>query len=88
MGVLKPIMNIDREVRRMRRAISSIIERAKKLGIERPEIYIESSGELYVIDGDHPNWCREKASASAQQEAIVGSAHLTPYGVKLDVGAW
>ena len=82
----KEVLNIEKEALRIKQAMKAMVEKAKKMGIERPEIYFEAEGWVYVVDSHHPEWVR--AESYARKNAVVGKYCLAQSDVHYDVGAW
>ncbi len=80
-----PRIDIDREAAAITRAIKSMLEKARTAGVERPYVFFEAEGSVYVIDKDHPGDMHSDAAANRRQEAICGRRFLA---VPFDVGAW
>ena len=74
-------LSIDAEARAIDRALRSMLAKAKAMGVERPTIYFEGEGYVYVVDGD----AHDPLTAEARQHAIVAQAVIK---IPHDVGAW
>lgn len=77
------MIDYSKEAKAIGRILRGMLDNAKAAGIEKPSIYIEGEGSIYVLDESHPKIASRQGADS--QEAIVGSGFI---GCSYDVGAW
>ncbi len=74
-------VDVSAEARAIGRAIRSMIAKGKAAGVDRPWVYIEAEGRVYLM---RPIGAHVQDSAS-RKAAVIGNAAIdAPY----DVGAW
>ena len=78
------MIDIDAEGRAIKKALASMLAKAKKAGIKRPGIYFESEGCVHVMDCDALDRMGDRVVFGGSKVAIVGKTFVGGF----DVGAW
>jgi hypothetical protein len=74
-------IDVSAEARAIGKAIRGMIAKGKAAGIDKPWVYIESEGRVYLM---RPI-AAHVVQTSERQAAIIGDA---PIGAPYDVGSW
>lgn len=79
-------LNFKAESKAITKALKSMLEKARAAGIANPSIYIESAGNIHIMDSDHPGYHDSNGQhVRNRQDASVGYAWI---GVSYDCGGW
>lgn len=78
------MINIDAEGRAIKKALVSMLAKARKTGVKQPTIYFESEGWVYVMDRGVSEGHSDDASSATRQQAVIASVFVGGF----DVGAW
>lgn len=75
---------LDAIAKKVRAQLEAALKLAREAGIANPALYIESEGQIYIMDRDHPMF--DSQSHQRQKSVVAQFGGALPRFVSL--GAW